>query len=381
MDPEPDTKLPELIGSIYEAGMDSARWPSVMQMAMSHFGSTLGMLWTHDFTHNRMYAPNTELSCMVASDARCASDFKEYYYSRNVWVPRSKFLPEGHTIVSSALYPESQLERTEFYADWLRPNDLYHAIGSAVIKEADRDVKLSFVRPRRAGQFSCAEQRRMASILPHVRNAFLLHRNLGRMRALADAATAALERLSIGVILVSRDAALVYANAAARAMAQETGAFELASPVRCLSSTQTLALARLVAEASQTTTGTGVGSGGTLKLVGTGGDVQVVVTPLSASYKELSDHASGALFCTVPGRLPADVAEILRRVHRLSPAEAALAVALIEGLSPKEIAAQRSTTLNTVRSQLKSICQKTGTRRQADLVRVLLGSIPVVRLA
>ena len=53
---------------------------------------------------------------------------------------------------------------------------------------------------------------------------------------------------------------------------------------------------------------------------------------------------------------------------------ASLAVALCGGRSLEEASRERGTTLNTVRSQLKSIFGKTGTHRQADLVSVLLAS-------
>nr|MDA3888570.1 LuxR C-terminal-related transcriptional regulator [Allgaiera sp.] len=56
----------------------------------------------------------------------------------------------------------------------------------------------------------------------------------------------------------------------------------------------------------------------------------------------------------------------------LTPAEAAVALMLAEGLSPVEIADQRGTRLVTVRNQIKQAMWKADCRRQVDLVRRVL---------
>jgi DNA-binding CsgD family transcriptional regulator len=374
-------RLSELVGSIYEAGMEPERWRSVLESATLFLGSAVGMLWTHDFSTNSIHLPNAQLSCMVGLDDAGVREFKSYYYSRNVWVPRSKFVREGSTVLSSHLYPEAKLPATEFYTDWLRPMDLYFAIGSAVLKEATRDVKLSFVRSRQAGPFSEDERRRVAFLLPHVRNAFLLHRRLGNVQALADSACAALDRLSIGVVLLAKDGSVLHANEAARKAAARTRALTLAEPLGCAMASETIRLRKLLAEAVLTGAGTGLRSGGAMKVRGLAGEMHVTVTPLPATNKALAGTASAVMFCTVPGEPPRELIPLLCTVHGLTPAEAALAAALVEGLSLKEVAQRRNISLNTVRTQLKSICHKTGTRRQADLVRVLAASLPLLGAA
>jgi DNA-binding CsgD family transcriptional regulator len=64
--------------------------------------------------------------------------------------------------------------------------------------------------------------------------------------------------------------------------------------------------------------------------------------------------------------------ETLSATFELTPKEAAVAVALANGLSVEEVSKTNGTTLNTIRTQLKAIFRKTGTRRQTELVRLLL---------
>jgi DNA-binding CsgD family transcriptional regulator len=56
----------------------------------------------------------------------------------------------------------------------------------------------------------------------------------------------------------------------------------------------------------------------------------------------------------------------------LTPAEGRVAAQLAQGKSVREIALELHVTHHTVRSQLKSVFQKTGTRRQGELIHRLL---------
>jgi DNA-binding CsgD family transcriptional regulator len=66
--------------------------------------------------------------------------------------------------------------------------------------------------------------------------------------------------------------------------------------------------------------------------------------------------------------------DLVRRLFQLTEAEAELAVALCSGKTLDAAAVERGTSIHTTRSQLKSIFNKTGTKRQADLVSLLLAS-------
>lgn len=67
--------------------------------------------------------------------------------------------------------------------------------------------------------------------------------------------------------------------------------------------------------------------------------------------------------------------DVYRSLFSLSAAEAALLAALARGTSVSEWARQRNTSVATVRTQLRSLFDKTGTDSQARLV-ALVKSIP-----
>lgn len=58
--------------------------------------------------------------------------------------------------------------------------------------------------------------------------------------------------------------------------------------------------------------------------------------------------------------------------YSLTSTETEIAIQLAEGLTPDEIAARRGTSIQTVRSQLKQVMSKTGSRRQVDVVALVL---------
>ena len=63
--------------------------------------------------------------------------------------------------------------------------------------------------------------------------------------------------------------------------------------------------------------------------------------------------------------------ELLQALFDLTPAEARIASLVIDGKSVDSISKIQSVSLNTVRTQLKSVFMKTGVDRQVDLVRLL----------
>jgi DNA-binding CsgD family transcriptional regulator len=68
--------------------------------------------------------------------------------------------------------------------------------------------------------------------------------------------------------------------------------------------------------------------------------------------------------------------ELLRRHFGLTPAEARLALHLVAGETLRSAEAKLSITYETALTHLKSIFNKTGTCRQAELVVVIVTALP-----
>jgi DNA-binding CsgD family transcriptional regulator len=68
--------------------------------------------------------------------------------------------------------------------------------------------------------------------------------------------------------------------------------------------------------------------------------------------------------------------ELVQSLFDLTPAEARVARGLAAGKTLENIASDASVSLNTVRTHLHHVMEKTGCNRQAEVVALLTGIVP-----
>jgi DNA-binding NarL/FixJ family response regulator len=98
----------------------------------------------------------------------------------------------------------------------------------------------------------------------------------------------------------------------------------------------------------------------------------VVVAPLSSFMDGPNNEASVALYISDPEHNSVPPPEQLAALLDLPPAKAKLAHSLAQGESLEEAAIKLSITTETARTYLKDIFSRTGTSRQAELVKLVL---------
>ena len=91
--------------------------------------------------------------------------------------------------------------------------------------------------------------------------------------------------------------------------------------------------------------------------------LQVLVTPIRPSTLRLSRKIAVAVFIHDPSRPQRPADTLPRTLHELTRAECRVALLSSDGRVPREIAGKIGVTENTVRSQIKSIYNKTGVKR------------------
>lgn len=186
---------------------------------------------------------------------------------------------------------------------------------------------------------------------------------------LKDAALGALNLLAVGVVLVEDGGRILNANRVAQQILERCDGLSV-SGGRLLAAYghDHTALGRSIAAASAA-----VPTNGALACGRPSGR-----RPLSVVVKALRRHAHpdrpgfAAVFITDPEQEVSAEAQDFAGLYGLTPAEARLASRLVRGMSPAQAAGALGLTVNTVRTHLKRIFSKTETRRQSDLVRLLL---------
>ena len=107
------------------------------------------------------------------------------------------------------------------------------------------------------------------------------------------------------------------------------------------------------------------------------------VSPLRHESDGAAPVAIGALALVVITRPRPDgerIAPRVRRLFGLTDAEFRVMAALTLGQTVEQVAAAHGVRVSTVRAQVRSIFEKTGVHRQADLVRLALSAAPLPRV-
>ena len=138
-------------------------------------------------------------------------------------------------------------------------------------------------------------------------------------------------------------------------------------------------LQRLIAGATAQLDQAGAARGGVMRLTRKSGkaDFTAVVSALAQGSGWTEAGPMAFVLITDAAANPALPVTMLRQLYNVTLAEARIAERLMTGDSPEEAAATLDIKISTVRWHLASLYRKTGTKRQAELVRLLL-SLPTI---
>ncbi len=194
--------------------------------------------------------------------------------------------------------------------------------------------------------------------------------------ARAQRAEAALDAMAAAALIVRGTGRLVHWNRAAGVLLDHQDGLLVRQGRLCAADPYVhWKLRGLMASAAAARHGTHASAGGVLGVPRRTGKylLQLVVLPLSG---EGGRRAAQALVLVGDPKHTGQVpAHALTALYGLTAAEAQIANALLQGQSIAQIAGERGVTPGTLRGQIKSVFRKTRTRRQSELVRVLL-SVP-----
>lgn len=363
-----------LVGQIYEAIGEQERWNDFLGN-LSHSMNAIA-------SRMRMIDKRDNCYCLVAGNGH--DDLFDKQYNANftkvdVWNPILNGKAPGELFNSSEFVQNREFRTTEIYNDFFRNYDLFYGLGSNIAKSDSLIARIGIHRAYSQGEFSQKEKQLLISLLPHLQRAFKLSRHLEEMKSLRIGMEEALYHSTSPLILLDEYGKVIFTNQRAEMLiAGDNGLFIHNNQLATISTKETRQLDRLVQEAVATGSHKGVGSGAALRLSAANGEQRynLLVTPYpdhSASHLGLNHRICAAVFIhdsKQTGRLPADV---LKAIYSLTPSEIRLAEAILDGLSPADAASKFGVSVNTTRTQLRSLFAKTDTKRQPELVRLLIG--------
>lgn len=219
-------------------------------------------------------------------------------------------------------------------------------------------------------------RRRLAALLPHIRRTCGMDERLTNARRQTAALSETLDRMTEAAVLIDGAGRVKHANRAASLVFGAGDGLSLAHDARVVLANQDARDAFLRALGQ---------SGSPLILLSTdttSPPLQIAVPrskgrPLLLTLQPLPQAMKGALgavatlFISDPDAKPTDRTAALRTAYRLSPTEVRVAQAMVEGESIKAFAIRNEMSYETARTHLRRVLEKTGTRRQSGLVRLI----------
>jgi len=277
-----------------------------------------------------------------------------------------------------------ELMRTPIYHDLVRPMGIHYSVGTSQWLGKNTFGFAQFSRPETVEDFDSDDDKVVEWLLPHLNRALQLHLRLSADSMRNAAMAQAVDRLAIGVILVDEFGLVVQCNRRASEIVADADGLSLGPNGPTAANTvEATRLRHLIADAVAKGNGRGTGTGGYMSISRPSMQrpYSILVSPLRVQcfWQENGRVPYAALFVNDPEAGESTDAEALQRLFRLTPREAEVAITVSRGCGLQASADELGVSLTTVRTHLQRIFEKTDTRRQSDLVRLLGTSLGQIR--
>ncbi|UFZ02540.1 LuxR C-terminal-related transcriptional regulator [Bradyrhizobium ontarionense] len=220
---------------------------------------------------------------------------------------------------------------------------------------------------------------RISLVAPHVRRAILIAKVFGRKLSEAATFSSILDRLRAGLFLIDRDGRIVHANAPGRKILNADEVLQIVN-------------GRLVARDVDVnrTIQDAIARRGNLDF-----NMNVISLPLTTENLErhvvhvLPQGFGGDSHGGRPGSVASAILvcearlkglaneDVIRRAYQLTPTELRVLLALFDVGGISEVSASLGVSKSTVKTHVARLFAKTGASRQADLVKLVAGFMPM----
>jgi len=363
----------DIIDLAYSAAVDPTVWPEAVRSMSRRYEAIAAGLYVADFTERRV-----ERLAIQGIEPSYVKRYVDDFLCENPWsIDAMQAVGWIRTETSLDEYygRPGYYRSTTLFNDWMKPQDFIYTLGVNLSVGPTRQTKLFLYRPKSAGPYTARDVARFRRLTRHLVTAVRVADRFAAARREANELRHVLDRLRFGVVLLADDGSVLEANAfAAQLFERRDGLAVIRRRLFATHRASGAALVRSIHAAIDVHRGVDVAPEPCDLERGNGMQpLSVLALPLPKGQEAFDvRRASVALLITDPNVEAEVPLERLRRRFRLTSSEARLAAALMRGQRLRDAAEQAGLTYETARWYLKSTFQKTGTARQADLVRLLL---------
>jgi len=375
MDVAVQTEL-DLIGAIYDAVIDPARWDDTLDRIRRYLGLHLAMLTVVTMPSGKI---------LVGAQSNVPHPYGEmvYQYGNDAldqWggAERIGSLAREEPIVFSDVNTLESVEGNAFYENWAKPLGLVDELVLILEYNPHMLANVAFGLHKSMPPINQDQIESLRVLAPHLRRAAIISGLLDGRAQAAASFEATLSALGSGVVLVDADMGIIYANERAEAMfAANDPLSRLRDRLEVPRELVPGQLKTAVAAAAMDAAGLQRGSGIPARRRD-GSEVVVHVLPLTRRESQSRIAAVAAVFVAEPNAELNLPMEALQMLYSLRPAEARVLELIVQGLSATRIAEALGVAPSTVKTHTLRLFDKVGVHSRAELIRVARDMSPPV---
>jgi DNA-binding CsgD family transcriptional regulator len=373
-----DEAVSALIGDIYDAALDPSLWMGVLAKCAQYVGGPAAAIFAKDALSKTGH---------VVYHSGIAALYERLYFEKYIKLDPLTvghfFANVGEPVAVGDIIPYDEFCETRAYQEWGRPQGLVDALNVVLDKAETSAAMFCVFRHERDGLVDDEMRRRMCLIVPHIRRAVLIGRVIDLKTTEAASLSDTFDGLSAGMLLVDDTARIVHANASGHAMLAANDFLRTVGGRLVAGDAQTdQALQDTFAAAGSGDAALGI-RGIAVPLIACDGDCYVAhVLPLTSGARRrtgASYSAVAALFVHKAALETPSPPEVIAKRFGLTPSELRVLLGIVEVGGVSETAVALGIAETTVKTHLHHLFVKTGTSRQAELVKLVAGfSNPLV---
>lgn len=367
-----EDQFDRIVAMLYEAAVDPALWPA----ALAATGQALGGIGAQALIWNK----HTHHPLFSATGGPFSSEHENayvtYYSKIDPHHKTALSLPIGQIFISSNYFDAGYVRNSEFYNDFLIPIGSRHVAGLRLAEEQHTYSSIGIQRASDQGTFAEFDIKLLKRLAPHLRASIRLQGQLDSIAGHYALTNGIVDEMTIAIAIVEKTRAIRLMNKSMETLIRNSEGFKWENGrLHLVDVDDDRRLGTLIFTAARGRGETAPPNSGAISATCGAGknDVFVYVTPFkSAVFRDKVYGDSAALVIATKSpeidHLPAQRISVMFDIT-ISEAEVALCLTL--GLSPKEIAHRRRTSVDTVRSQIKSIHSKLEVNTLAELLLIL----------
>ncbi|WP_346913087.1 helix-turn-helix transcriptional regulator [uncultured Roseibium sp.] len=364
-----DTAL-DIVGEIYDAALEADQWPELLTKIAAFCGGANAALVTvdPDINYSSVLTPGANPDSLVA--------YNRHWWRHDPLSVLAAKTPSGR-FISVADIDRDTYFSSAFYNEFRRFTG-YGNYGVTVPLFRERNAFSTFVlqtSPKK-DEFEAQTLQKTRLMVPHIERAVSIARKLHRLDLQRSLIDCSLRSDHAGLILVDAKQRCLYLDDEAEdLLASETGIVVKNGAVQLRNAKTDIRLKSAIQSCARIEPHRPCGKPIQVQR----GHVQSELTIDVLPYRLNTSNPHGApaaamLLIRDPDRGKVADVEDLRARFDLTPAEAALALEMLKGDGRAAAAARCGISINTARTHLMRIFEKTGVKRQAELIRVLMDS-------